>query len=195
MKLIFFGGIKGVGKTTLLTWLENEFAGEIKLLDPGELFRYYCYNQMIKTPEEVEELIAEKILEMPHDSVVVLHWHYAVLQPSGYIPQISFSRLKRIAKSGKVEQIILLQLEAPIDAVRERRLKDSRTKKRDVSLWTINEEVGAEKEFLARHQDLFSRILGRRKVTVFHLIHSDLETTKPVLYQFFKEILNRGHQN
>ena len=93
MKLILLGGVQGVGKTTLLSWLENKFAEKITLLNPGELFRRYFYNERIKTIEEIEELIANKLEKMPNDSVVVVHWHYAVRRLSKYIPQINFSRL------------------------------------------------------------------------------------------------------
>lgn len=178
-----------MGKTTLLTLLENELAGEVKLLDPGELFRRYCYHQRIKTPEEIEELLIEQILEMPHDSVVVLHWHYAVLRPYGYIPQISFARLKRIAESGKIEQIVLLLLEAPTDVVQERRQKDSKIKQRGLSILAIEEEVAAEEKFLAEERNLFSRILGDQKVLILRLNNVNLETTKQTLYKFLKFFL------
>lgn len=189
MKLILFGGVQGVGKTTLLSWLEDKFPGRLTLLNPGELFRRYFYNEKIKTAEEIEELIVSKLEEMPADSIVIIHWHYAVRQPTGYIPQINFSRLKRIAESGKIEQIILLLVEAPTDAVLERRLKDGLAKKRNLSQSVINEEIATEEEFLIKQRDLFFQILGNHNITVFRLTNTDLRATKLLLYKFFKSLL------
>ncbi len=189
MKLILFGGVQGVGKTTLLSWLKNKFAGKIKLLNPGGLFRRYFYNKKIKTTKEIEELIANKLEKMPNNSVVVVHWHYAVRRPSGYIPQINFSRLKRIAKNGNIEKIILLLVEAPVDAVRERRLKDRRAKKRALSRSVIGKEIAADEEFLIRHRVLFSQILGCHNVVIFRLTNNDLRTAKLLLCNFFKSLL------
>lgn len=189
MKLILFGGIQGVGKTILLSWIENIFAGQITLLNPGELFRRYFYNEKIKTIEEIEELIVNKLEEMQNDSVAVLHWHYAVLRPTGYIPQINFSRLNRIVKSGKIEQVILLLVEAPVDAVLERRLADCRIKKRNLSLSVMREEIAAEEEFLIMQRDLFSQALGNHNIVVFRLTNIDLQATKRVLFNFFKIVI------
>lgn len=189
MKLILFGGIQGVGKTTLLSWLENKFAGQLELLNPGELFRRYFYNERVKTLEEIEELIVSKLLKIPNDSAVVVHWHYAVRRPSGYIPQINFSRLKQIAESGKIEQVILLLVEAPIDVVLERRLRDRRTKKRSLSRSIINKEVAVDEKFLTKHKALFSRILGNHRVVVFRLTNVDMRPAQLRLCKFFKTLL------
>ncbi|OHB23798.1 MAG: hypothetical protein A3J67_02930 [Parcubacteria group bacterium RIFCSPHIGHO2_02_FULL_48_10b] len=190
MKLILFGGIQGVGKTTLLSWIKNEFAGKIKLLNPGALFRRYHYNKKIKTTQEIEELIVNKLGKMPNDSAVVVHWHYAVRRPSRYIPQISFSRLKRIAESGNIEKIVLLLVSAPVDIVRERRLKDSRKKKRAFSRSAIRKEVAADEKFLIKHQILFSQILGDSNVKVVRLINNDLQTTRLFLGNLFESMLS-----
>ena len=190
MKMIFFGGIQGVGKTTLLSWLENQFKGQIVLLNPGELFRRYFYNEKITTIEEIEEMIVCELEKMPNDSTVVIHWHYAVRRPSGFIPQICFSRLKRIAESGKIEQVVLLQVVTSVNAVCERRLKDHQAKKRKLSQVAINEEVSADEEFLTKHKVLFSRVLGGKNVTVLRLVNDDLRATQTTLYKFFKTLLS-----
>ena len=189
MKLILLGGVQGVGKTTLLSWLENKFAEKITLLNPGELFRRYFYNERIKTIEEIEELIANKLEKMPNDSVVVVYWHYAVRRLSKYIPQINFSRLQRITESGKIEQVILFLVEAPATVVLERRLRDRRIKKRGISHSTINKEVAAEEKFWAKHKALFSRILGNRRVTAFRLTNISLRITKLRLSKLFEMLL------
>lgn len=194
MKLILFGSVQGVGKTTLLSWLEDEFTGQIVVLNPGELFRRYFYDEKLKTIEEIEELIASKLEEMPDSAVAVLHWHYAVRRPEGYIPQIAFSRLERLAKSGKIEQVVLLMVEAPIDVVLERRAADRKSKKRALSRSVIREEVAADEEFLMKHQTLFAEVLGDRNVVVFRLPNVDLEATKRLLGSFFTSLLNKDER-
>ena len=189
MKLILFGGVQGVGKTTLLSWLESKFAGQITLLNPGELFRRYCYDNKVKTTEEVEELILNKLEKMPNDSIAVVHWHYAVKRPSGYIPQINFPRLKRMAKSGNIEKIVLLVVEAPVALVGERRLRDRQTKKRDLCQPAISEEIAADEKFLVEHRLLFSQILGAHNVTIVRLTNTDLPAAKVLLGNFFKSLL------
>jgi adenylate kinase len=190
MKLILFGGVKGVGKTTIISWLQHKFAGEIRVLDPGELFRRYFYTKKVKTIDEIEELLMSKIMNMPHASTVVVHWHYAVKRPSGYIPQINFSRLKRIAKSGKVTKIVLLVVDAPIHVIRERRLKDRQTKKRGVARSIIREEIDTDERLLARHRALFSKALSPGKVQIFRLTNVDLPKTKIVIEEYFKKLLH-----
>lgn len=190
MKLVLFGGIQGVGKTTLLSWLKKAFAGRIVVLDPGELFRRYVYNKKIKIAEEIEEYILETLLAVPDDSVAVLHWHYAVPRPDGYIPQISFSRLKHLAKSGKIEQVILVVIEASSNIVRKRRLADCQTKQRSVSRITIREEAEADENFLNKHKSLFSRALGHRNVIVFRVANINLASAKFDLYNFFQTLFN-----
>lgn len=190
MKLVLLGGVQGVGKTTLLAWLEKKFAGRIKILDPGELFRRYFYKTRLKTLEEIEEMIVNRVLKAPEDSVLVLHWHYAVRRPSGYIPQISFSRIKRVVGSGKIERVILILLEAPIETLRKRRLADRGKKKRNLSRAAIKEEAAFEAQFFARHQALFRRALGSCKVTALRLINTDLNITKSEIRGLFKELLN-----
>lgn len=190
MKLILFGGIQGVGKTTLLSCLERKCLGRIIILNSGELFRRYVYDQRIKIAEEVEEYLLETLLAMPDDSVVVLHWHYAVSRPDGYIPQISFSRLKRLAESRKIEQIILVSVRAPADVVRERRLADYQKKKRSLSLIEIQEEAAVDEEFLIQHRVLFSQTLGHNNVVVFRFVNMDSKIKNPILYDFFRKLLS-----
>lgn len=187
MKLIFFGGVKGVGKTTLLAWIKQQYSESIVILDAGELFRRYHYHNNIKTAEEVEELIVQKFQNMPERAVVAIHWHYAVRRPSGHIPQISYPRLQRIAKSGCVEEAILLLVEAPINLVCKRRLKDKQTKKRTLSPLVVREEADWEEKLLRKHYALFSRILGKRRVNIFRLNNEDLHTAQKCLRTFFEK--------
>lgn len=186
MKLIFFGGVKGVGKTTLLAWLKKKYPENIVVLDAGELFRRHHYHSNRKTAHEVEELIVHKLENMSKHSVVAIHWHYAVWRPSGYIPQISCPRLQRIARSGCVKEVILLLVEAPINLVCKRRLKDKKTKKRALSQLAVREEADWEEKLLRRHYALFSRILGKRRVNIFRLNNEDLHIAQKRLRTFFE---------
>lgn len=191
MTLVLFGGISGVGKTTLISILKGRFGSRIRLINPGELFRRYFYHKKVKTIAEIEELIVSKLTRMPRDSIVVVHWHYAVRRPSGYISQIKFSRLERIAKSGKVDKVVLLLVEAPAKVVRKRRSKDCKIKKRSVSMAAICEEMRANEKFLAKHNALLSKILGKHNVEILRLSNIDLRTARLALNVFFKKLVER----
>ncbi|MBI4991893.1 MAG: AAA family ATPase [Candidatus Harrisonbacteria bacterium] len=187
--LIFIGGVPGAGKTALSSWMELQYENRIKLLNPGELFRRYFYKERIKTIEEIEELIAGELGKALSDSAAVAHWHYAVRRPSGYIPQISFSRLRRLAKSGQVDRALLLLIDAPAEVIRERRLRDQAIKKREPVLPIIHEELWTEEEFWVMHQALFSDILGDDRVTALRLANIDFCKTKANLEEIFSSFL------
>jgi adenylate kinase len=164
VKLVLLGGVQGVGKSTIFEYLKSRFGDEVVFLDPGELFRQYCYKVGGKSPEEVEEIILKDLLDLAEDAVVVAHWHFAVLRPDGYIPQISFDRLKRLALSGKFDKALLVSVEASTDIIRSRRLKDSSGKKRNLVRQMIDEERRLDLEYLIEHYELLSGILGKDKV-------------------------------
>lgn len=185
MKLVLFGGIQGVGKTTLLSWLERKYAGRIIVLDAGELFRRYAYAGKTKTADEVEELIADTLRGLPDDSVAVAHWHYAVRRPGGFIPQISFVRLKHLAESGKIKNVVLITLTAPPGEVQRRRAAEDHVKRRDISELKIREEMEMDEQFLRRHKELFSRALGENNVIATRFMNTDLESIKRALDDFF----------
>ncbi len=168
MKLILLGGVAGVGKTTIFNQFRVKLDKRVIFLDPGELFRQYCYVWKIKTAEEVEEMILDQLMAMPRDATVVVHWHYAVSRPGGYITQISFARLAQLAKSGKIDRVILVSVGAPTDVILERRLRDSNKKKRNLDRQMIEEEVKQDQEFLIKHRDLLIEILGEGRVVVHH---------------------------
>lgn len=190
MKLVFFGGVQGVGKSTLLSWLEEQFRGRVVLLNPGELFRQYFYRERLKTVNEIEEMIVQEIERYPNDAIVVLHWHYAVPRPEGFIPQISFSRLERLARSGKIQQAILLSVQAPIDTIYERRVKDRQDKKREFSKESIRREINADRKFLAKHRGIFTEALGEDRVTELLILNEDLTAAQAELHKFFTNFLN-----
>lgn len=164
MKLVPVGGVQGVGKSTIFNWLKSKFGGQVTFLDPGEIFRQNRDSGANRPAEDVEELIVSNILELPDEAVVVAHWHYAVVRPNGYIPQISFDRLNRLARSGKVSEVLMVSVEASTDIIRSRRLKDPSGKKRNLVREMIDEERRLDLEFLGRHYEIFSVVLGEDKV-------------------------------
>lgn len=182
MKLLLFGGVQGVGKTTLLAWLKNKCDERIVLVNPGELFRNYHH---IKTVEEIEEMVVEKLKNVPDDATVIAHWHYAVRRPSGYIPQIDWPRIKRMTKKGAIQYVGLFLITAPPDTIRKRRLKEYAEKKRPLSRTIIRKEIAAEEKFLEKHYILFSKALGNQNVGVFRLANNDLREAKLRLWTIF----------
>lgn len=189
MKLVLFGGIQGVGKTTLLSWLERKYAGRIVILDAGELFRRYVYIGRTKTADEVEEFIVDTLRRLPDDSVVVAHWHYAVRHAGEYIPQISFARLKHLAENGKIKKVVLITLTAPPGEVRRRRMAEYHIKRRDISELKICEELETDEQFLRKQKELFSRVLGEDSVIAARFMNADLESAKRALDDFFVTLL------
>jgi adenylate kinase len=165
---------------------------QIILVNPGELFRHYFYDERLKTIEEIEEMVISELREMPRDSIVVLHWHYAVRRPGGFIPQIGFSQLKRVARIDAIEQIVLLVVETTVNVIRDRRMKDHRTKKRELSNVVINEEIDADEIFLIKHQSLFSQMLGGENITTLRLVNDDLHTAQSTLYKFLEALLSKS---
>lgn len=190
MKLVFFGGVQGVGKSTLLSWLEEQFKEKIILLDPGELFRQYFYRERLKTIDEIEDMIVREIERAPDDATVVVHWHYAVPRPDGFIPQIAFPRLERLARNGKIEQVVLLSVQASVDTAYERRFRDHESKKRDLSIGDIQKEIETDVAFLAKHRDIFVSALGEHNVTELLVINEDLLAAQTELHDFFTTFLN-----
>jgi adenylate kinase len=171
------GGVAGVGKTTLLSGIERKYAGKIRLINPGELFRRYYYHNPTMTADEVEELIERQLLDAPDDALAVAHWHYAVRRKR-YMPQISFQRLRRLAKSDKIERVMLLLIEAPPDIIIERRRKDVAAKRRPLSRLVIEDEVHWEQKFWLSHMRLFSAALGDDHVEAIRIANCDLEAAK-----------------
>jgi adenylate kinase len=163
VKLVLLGGVQGVGKSTIFEYLKSRFGDKVVFIDPGELFRKLCYRG-VKSPEEVEEIILNELIDLPEDAIVVAHWHFAVPRPDGYIPQISFDRLKRLALSGKLSEALLVSIEASTDIIRSRRLRDSSGKKRNLVRQMIDEERRLDLEYLSKHYELLAGILGEDRV-------------------------------
>lgn len=61
MKLVLFGGVHGVGKTTLLTCLTEACKEHISFFDPGEYFWTHVYEKKDLCRKDAEMLVAEEI--------------------------------------------------------------------------------------------------------------------------------------
>lgn len=142
MKLVFFGGVHGVGKTTLLEKLSATSGGALHIIDPGELFWEHCYQKKDKTPDETEELVVELIERSCRlHPLVVCNWHYAVWTPTGYVPEVAFSRLATLIERVRPGCVCPILIHASADIVFERRKKDQGAKKRKIDLVAIEEEI------------------------------------------------------
>ena len=192
MKLILFGGVQGVGKTTLLAGVLEEFSKSIKLVDSGEFFRRYFYKEKLKTIDEIEDLIVDQIIDTSGDSIVLAHWHYAVSRPQGYIPQIDFSRVKKIAASKKIDQIVLISIEASIDTIYGRRVKDSSVKKRNLNKDCIFEEIKFDNNFLKKHEDIFLEFIDKDKISIQRINNVTLSSARAELRKLFKKLLSKN---
>ena len=178
-KIIFLGGVAGVGKSTLLSHSLEKLGNKVTLVDPGELFRKNFYLEKRKTIYEIEDLIVEEILDKAIlSSAVIVHWHYAVLRPEGYIPQINLERLKRVAESGVVGEVTLVLIEAPAELILERRQKNVGVKTRPLSLEVIHDEMAHERDYFEKEFDIFSKALGVDRMKKIIIDNTDLEMTE-----------------
>lgn len=159
MKMVFFGGVHGVGKTTLLEKIAVESDQKPRIVDPGELFWEHLFEKKDKTPEETEELAIELIArECRLHPVVICNWHYAVWTPSGYVPEIAFPRLTMLVERVKPECVYLVLMSASVDAVFERRAKDRAVKKRKIDRGCIEEEMAQTERLYHLHRDTIASI-------------------------------------
>ena len=165
-KISLLGGVAGVGKTTLFHALMERYGDNgVLYFDPGEIYRRDFYLNKLKTIPEIEDSIADEMISsMSRNFSIISHWHYAVHRPGGYIPQISFERIKKVAESEVIDMALLVLVEAPADIILARRLKDARIKTRPLSLEIINEEIAREREFLEKELTIFTKVLGVDRV-------------------------------
>ncbi len=177
MKIIFVGGVQGVGKSTLLSWAKRRFGRKVVVLDPGAFFRKYFYSKKIKTIEEIEDLIVAKIKKSPTSRVTLVHWHYAVKRSSGYIPQVSVSRLNQIAQCKYIQKIILLMIQAPAPMIYARRMKDINKKKRGLTYAEIEKEIAMDEIFMKRQVQLFARSMRRGRLERSYISNSNLKVS------------------
>lgn len=157
MKLVFFGGVHGVGKTTLLEKVLGTLNKKPHVVDPGVLFWEHVYRKKDKTADETEVLVAEAIeRECSLYPVVICNWHYAVWTLKGYIPQIAFPRLASLVERVGPECVHLILVDAPVDVVLERRKKDRSIKRRKVDRACVAEEIAQTTHLHRLHYDVLS---------------------------------------
>ncbi|MEK7118458.1 MAG: AAA family ATPase [Patescibacteria group bacterium] len=157
MRLVFFGGVHGVGKTSLLEKISSVSDEKPFVVDLGELFWEHVYRMGDKTSDEVEELAMDEIeMACRAHSIVICNWHYAVWTPEGYIPQIALSRLASLVDRIRPECARLVLVKAPARVVFKRRTRDRAIKKRKISLACIEEEMAQTEHFYRLHHDVLS---------------------------------------
>lgn len=152
MKLVFFGGVHGVGKTTLLERVVKESPAGLHVVDPGELFWEHVYHKKDKTPAEVEMLVIELIAEACRvHPVVICNWHYAVWTPGGYVPQLAFDRLALLIDRVNPECAYSVLVGASARIVLARRVSDRLVKKRKIDLASVEEEIAHTERLYRLH--------------------------------------------
>ena len=158
MKLVFLGGVHGVGKTTVLERVIATSSGRLYTVDPGELFWEHVYQKKDKTPDEAEVLAAKLIeRECRLHPLVVCNWHYAVWTPSGYVLELALPKLATLIEKVRPECVYLVLVTASADAVFERREKDRAIKKRKVDRLCVEEEMAQTEVLYRLHHDVVSQ--------------------------------------
>ncbi len=118
----------------------------------------HVYRAHDRTPREVEKLVAN---ELAHKCCrypwIICNWHYGVWTPVGYVPQIDFSLLQRIAECPTLRKIYLVQITATPEHILERRLKDRQLRRRKLDLACVKEEVAATQWLYEEHHRICSR--------------------------------------
>ena len=71
--------------------------------------------------------------------------------------------------SGKLDKILMVSIEASTEIIRNRRLADISGKKRNLVRQMIDEERRADLQYLMKHYELLSGILGEGRVATYYL--------------------------
>lgn len=125
--LIFVGGAKGVGKTSLLGRLQQ--VTNLSCINTGEIFTYARQNKL-----NPEEEISNYLLNS-HFGLV--DTHYAGYSSNKFVRGLSKDSLHKISLSKRID-LILIELEPEI--LMERRINDPNIERiKDIRL--INEEI------------------------------------------------------
>lgn len=189
MKLILFGGVHGVGKTTLLNHLAEVFGDKLPIFDPGVYFWKHLYELRDKKTPEAEEVVINELERMKDNQTIVCNWHYAVWTKEGYIPQLGYTNLERLIGVTKPDEVTLILIKASTEEVYKRRVADAEIKKRKIDKKCIEEEVCATESAIKEHLG----VIGKRvKPKLLVIENTDLEETKKLLVKILgAEILNK----
>lgn len=156
--IIFIGGVKGVGKTSVINQI-IKLAPAFIPYDPAELFdRYYLESKIIK-PEFIEQMVATSILGLSKN-IVLINWHYGIWKGKKYIPHVNWNLLHAAAeKICKRRKIIFILLESSEEAVYKRRKKDNERgiKIRNLERNKISFEIEQEREYFSDHIKIFTK--------------------------------------
>ena len=178
MKLILFGGVHGVGKTTLLDHVAEALGGDAQIFDPGVYFWKHLHEAKDKTTAEIEEMIIRDLLAVKETELVICNWHYAVWTESGHVPQLGYSNLKRLTAAMAPEAIVLIWVTASAEDVYARRVSDASRRKRKIDMRCIHEEIAATDRELKNHLEA---LRGHADVRLVLLDNTDLEAAKNLL--------------
>ena len=189
MKLILFGGVHGVGKTTLLNHLVKIYGDKFPVFDPGIYFWKHLYELKDKTTPEIEEMVINELANMKNSQTIVCNWHYAVWTKSGYIPQLCYPNLERLIQMVKPDSVTLILVRAPAEEVYKRRRADAEIKKRKIDKKCIEEEMCATESAIEEHLDVIGKWVEPKLIV---LDNTELEETMKILVKIMgAETLNK----
>ena len=189
MKLIIFGGVHGVGKTTLLNHLTETFGEKLPIFDPGIYFWKHLYELKDKATPEIEEMVINELVKMKDNQIIVCNWHYAVWTKNGYISQLCYANLERLVQITKPDAVTLILIKASAADVYERRRADAEIKKRKIDKKCIEEEICATESAIEEHLDVIKGWVEPKLIVVEN---TELEQTRKLLVKIMGvEILNK----
>jgi len=189
MRLILFGGVHGVGKTTLLNHLTGIFGEKLPIFDPGIYFWKHLYELGDKTIPEVEEIVISELGKMKDNQMIVCNWHYAVWTKNGYIPQLCYANLERLIQVTNPDAVTLILIRASVEEVYKRRMADTEIKKRKIDIKCIEEEACATESAIEEHFGVIRKWMEPKLIVVEN---TELEETRKLLVKIMgAEILNK----
>lgn len=184
--IIYIGGIKGVGKTTLLSKVfeDSLIKSKYKRVKIAEkMFEIGKAKGLIKSYEELEKMDIEKQTEirleafqriMKEEGNLVFDGHYAISSSHGYFYGIPLEGIK------KINYYLLLYHDPTV--ILERRKNDI-SKKRELNLKKIELDLKVEEAYAEFYSALGARPLIK--------IKSDNRALEKIL-NFLKEVKKNG---
>lgn len=148
--VILFGGVHGVGKSTLLSGAE--YPGDsVAFFDPGPLFTEHLCHRKDKSSPEIERMVSDKLIALSRNHpLVISNWHWAVWTPKGYVPQLAEEEFLRFLRGSRPRCLYLVEVTAPVELVLARRLEDKAFRKRKLDLNSVHEEAAMSDAFRYR---------------------------------------------
>ncbi len=148
--VILFGGVHGVGKSTLLSGAEYP-GDDVAFFDPGPLFIEHLYRRRDKSSSEIERMVSDELIALGRGHpLVVSNWHWAVWTRNGYVPQLAAEEFLRFLTRSRPCCLYLVEVTAPAELVLARRLRDAPIRKRKLDLACVREEAAMSDAFRYR---------------------------------------------